>query len=183
MNNEINVICNLLNPLIKKENVLEGYWMDILNNLYSLNNEEVNVRARLNITGFKLTSREQLQIKDINEDNDRGLEAFAIFLYFKVNIHDHELPIIKNLIGLILHDFTKYKATIRGFVNDKDNNIYLHNYAVCNDRIVRFLNKLYSLFCLNLYKVSQTKSNSEIFKEYQEFIAEYEFNKELYKPS
>jgi len=183
MNNEIAVICNLLNPLLKKENMLEGYWMDILNNLYSLNNKEVNVRTRLNITGFKLTSREQLQIKDINEDNNSKLEAFAIFLYYKINRDDHEIPIIQDLIYLILHNVTQYKANIRSFVNEKDSNIYLHNYAVCNDRIVRFLNKLYSLFCLNIYRVSKTKTNSEIFKDYQAFVAEYEFNKELYKSS
>lgn len=181
MHNEIAIICNSLNPLIKRVNGLEGYWVDILNGLHSLNNNNTNVSSRLALNGFSLTSRELLQLIDINKESQSELEAFTLFLHYKINKDDHELPIVGELIELILNNQKQYKKIVREFIEDKEQNIYLHNFAVCNERIILFLNKLFTLFSLNLYKPNKNKRNSEIFKDFQNFLAEYEMEKEKFE--
>lgn len=180
---EIAVICNSLNPLIKIESGLEGYWIDILNTLHYLNNKEttVDVRNRLKINNFVLTSREILQITDINKDEHHDVEAFGLFLYYKINKEDHEIPFITDLIKDILHDQREYKKKVKTFVDDSEQNYLCHNFAVSNERLIKFINKLFVLFSLDLYKPHKTKSNSQLFKEFQSFVADYEFNKQQYK--
>lgn len=178
----ISIISNQINPLQIKENKINDFWFDVLQNLYYINNNNsVKFRSRLNILNFNLTSRDILNIKEINEDEYRGLESFALFLLIKIKKEDYEIPIIHDLLFLIAFDFEKYKKEIRDFVSNDYENIYKHNYYVCNERIVLFLNRLFTLFSLNIYKANKNKTNIEVFNEYKEFIKTYEFEKDKYK--
>lgn len=171
----IEIISNGLNPIKVKSSAIDNEMLDILTELSKQAGLKINFKSRLSVNVVHLKSQEILNIKNLEGLSGSKLNAFALFMHTGLKDHEFELSKIYELIDLYENNFKQFKATCREFVENKKLNYLYHNFAEVEKRIVLFINSLYQLFTIGIFRVSPSISNKDMAIKYIEFINVFEF--------